>query len=739
MSRLVFLLAATFVLSLPGAALAQGMLIPSEGAPDRVFALEHQHVDVSIDGGIATYVVQQEFRNLTDRPIEATYSMPLPEGSTLSSFAMWMNGRKTQASLFSRQKALEVYEAIVAKLVDPGLLEYADQDLVQARIFPILPGETQKVEIHFASLVDVEGDRGQLRYPLRAAAAAGPVSGEASLEVSIDEEIPVASAYSPSHGVAVNKQDGRTVVSYREAGAKLDRDFQLYYTLTEEPVGISVVDYRLAGEEGYFLLMAAPGDSPDAGALPKDITFVIDTSGSMTGDKMRGVRDALRYCLESLNPADRFTVVRFAEHAETFAPAPVEASAAHVEAGLAFVDGLEPLGGTNIYEAVDAAPSYRAPADRPHYVVMLTDGTPTVGVTSTDAIAELARSRTQGTDGQVRIFAFGLGYDVSTGLLDTLAAENRGTADYLQPGEDVEWVISSFFRRVSRPVLTQVALDLGNAQAFDVYPRELPDLYSGTQLLVLGRYSGQGSQRIRLSGVANGQPYEVTAKGSFAGRQSADADFLPRMWASRKVGFLLDEIRRDGETQERVDEVKRLSYRYGILTPYTSFLATEEMPMADLLPAEDPAEALKVLWSASAADPLAAGGGRAFADAGDAVFRGFGDDTGADAVQASLAIDALQSASLRALDAPSRVVGDRVFHFRSGIWIDERFDADMDTLSVRSLSDGYFALLRDRPDLRSYAAMGESVVIVVGDDRAVFFTPGGKDLRPGNLSAFVGR
>ncbi|MDP7114963.1 MAG: VWA domain-containing protein, partial [Myxococcota bacterium] len=543
------------------------------------------------------------------------------------------------------------------------------------------------------------------------------------------------SAYSPSHLVGVERVDDKTVVSYREAGAKLDQDFQLYYTLTAEPVGMSVVDYRLGGEDGYFLLMAAPGDPENIDDLPKDITFVIDTSGSMTGDKMAGVREALRYCLESLNPADRFTVVRFAEGAETLSPRPLEATPAAVEAGLAFVDGLEPLGGTNIYAAVDAALAYRAPAGRPHYVVMLTDGTPTVGVTSSEAITKLARSRTEGTDGQVRIFAFGLGYDVSTGLLDTLAAENRGTADYLQPGEDVEWVISSFFRRVSRPVVTDLQLDLGNAQAFDVYPAELPDLYSGTQLLVLGRYKGRGDQTIRLTGTANGQPVEFSTRAGFTGQEQDDADFLPRLWASRKVGFLLDEIRREGETPERIEEVQALGYRHGILTPYNSFLATEDMPVADLLPAEDPADALKVLWRANA-DARASGGmDRAFADA----FRGFGDDTGADAVHASLAIDALQGASQRAWDAPSQAVGDRVFHFRGGVWIDEAFDADMDTLSVRSMSDGYFALLWDRDDLRRYAAMGESVVVVVGDDRAVFFTPGGDDLRPGKLSAFVGR
>ena len=732
MTRLALLLAVSAVLSIPTAALAQGVLIPTEGAPDRTFALENQHVDVTIDGRIATYEVSQTFRNLTDAPIEATYFMPLPEGSTLSSFAMWINGRKTPGSVKSRSKAREIYDAIVAKLVDPGLIEYADQDLVHAHIFPILPGETQQVELRFASLVDVEGDRGQLRYPLAAGASTGGVTEDASLTVTIADELPVASAYSPSHLVGVDRKDGKTVVTYLESGAKLDQDFQLYYTLSAEPVGMSVVDYRVAGEDGYFLLMAAPGDPEDVDAVAKDITFVIDTSGSMTGDKMEGVRDALRYCLNSLNPADRFTVVRFAEEAETLSPQPMAATPEAIEAGLGFVDGLDPLGGTNIYAAVDAALAYQAPAGRPHYVVMLTDGTPTVGVTSSDAILSLARSRTEGADGQVRIFPFGLGYDVSTGLLDTLAAENRGAADYLQPGEDVEWVISSFFRRVSRPVVTDLQLDLGRVQSFDVYPAELPDLYSGTQLLVMGRYSGRGDQTIRLTGTANGQPVEFTARAGFSGGEQTDADFLPRLWASRKVGFLLDEIRREGETPERIEEVQTLGYRYGILTPYTSFLATEDMPVADLLPAEDPADALKVLWRADA-DARASGGmDRAFAD----TFRGFGDDTGADAVHASLAIDALQGASQRAWDAPSQVVGDRVFRFRGGAWIDEAYDADMETLSVRSMSDGYFALLRDRDDLRRFAALGESVVVVVGDGRAVFLTPAGQDLRPGRLSAW---
>ncbi len=776
------------ILALPATqAAAQGFLVPAPDMPRETFTLSSQRVLIAVQDGVATYQVDQVFQNNTDRQLEATFYFPLPEDASLSEFSMWINGVKTRGEVLERQQAVAIYEEIVRRMIDPGILEYVGQDLIRARIFPIAPGGTQKVQVCFESLVHTEGQLAEVSYPLRAPEALAGTSSDLTVKVELHSDIPVRSIYSPTHAVDVVRQGDAAVAGFEQIGARFDKDFKLYYTLSREPVGVSVVTYRVPGEDGYFLLMAAPGDS-DAPPIPKDVTFVIDTSGSMAGDKIREARDALRFCLQSLRPEDRFNVVRFSTGVEPFAPSPVAADQANVGRALAFVDRFEALGGTNISEALDAALAHQPAGARPHYVVFMTDGLPTVGVTSADAILAQARRRVEATDGQVRAFTFGVGYDVNTDLLDTLAAENRGAAEYLAPEEDLEVKISAFYRKISRPVLSDVALELGGAQAYDVYPRDLPDLFSGNQLIVMGRYKGRDDQKVVLAGVAGGAPRSYSTTVRFDANR-ADHEFIPRMWAKRKVGYLLDEIRRHGEQPELVDEVIALSKRFGIMTPYTSFLVVDDTAIAtrDPMPVTGPAitvpssavrgataggsprmeeSAGEIAWDALSDEALGAweqdadDGGRwaaapaSSADGGDgravqrrrAVARkaareaeklgGFDASTGQAAVETSEALADYKSADHTDRDALTQIVRDKTFHFVDGAWIDARFTPSMKTLSIGTMTDAYFALLRVAPEMRSFVALGERVTIVVGS-KAIVITPGGGDPSTATITAFL--
>ncbi len=769
-----------------GRASAQGFLVPPTDQPSTTFTLESQRVLIAVDEGVASFQVDQEFRNNTDRQLEATFYFPLPEDASLSEFSMWINGKKTKGELLERQQAVQVYEEIVRRMVDPGILEYVGKDLIKARIFPIPPRGTQKVQVCFEALVNVDGQLAEVRYPLKAPRALAGTTSDLTVKAEIHSSIPVRTVYSPTHAVDVTAQEGAMLAGFEETAARFDRDFRLYYTLSEQPVGVSLLTYRVAGEDGYFLLMASPGEEKDAAPLPKDITFVFDTSGSMAGEKIQGARDALRFCLQSLSEGDRFNVVRFSTGVEPFAEQLIPATSDNVGRALTFADRLEALGGTNISEALQVALEHEPSPDRPYYVVFMTDGLPTVGVTSADAILNQVTQRTDAIGGKTRFFTFGVGYDVNTELLDTLAGDNRGMAEYLAPGEDLEVKISAFYRKVSRPMLADVDLDLGGARAYDVYPRQLPDLFSGSQLIVMGRYKGTGSQSVTLAGRSGGDQRSFATRVPFEAAR-ADRAFIPRMWASRKVGFLLEEIRRNGEQQELVDEVIGLSKRFGIMTPYTSFLVVEDTPVAERERAADgpmialptgtsagttgafrprtevdfdgsadmiSPDVVEMLLEASEEEPADGGGGYFGGSLGSTGSRGsgrvarkaasesvqmqgFGADSGEAAVRTSQAIGGLKATEKADADTVSRVIRDKVFHFRAGVWVDESFESDMRTLSVRYLSNAYFALLRVDPELAQFVSLGEAVTIVVGSGRAVVITADGGEPSESEIRSFL--
>jgi Ca-activated chloride channel family protein len=397
--------------------------------------------------------------------------------------------------------------------------------------------------------------------------------------------------YSPSHDVSVRRTDDSNATASWEGRSEFpDRDFQLYYATNNDDVGLSLLTYQSGDRDGYFMLVASPRFSiPKERILPKQIVFVLDRTGSMQeNNKMEQGKNALKFCLNNLNANDRFDVITFNETPDILTKALVPASTENVEKAQKFVAGVEASGGTNIDEALRAALGLLKNTEGTQkMVVFLTDGLPTVGETNIDTIlANVQRmngsSRLVSTTNdnlkeaagtRARIFSFGVGYDVNVPFLDRLSEQNRAEADYVRPTENIESIVSAFYSKVTSPILANLSLAFNGAEVYDVYPKELPDLFKGGQLIISGRYRGSPSGGVKLAGYAQNQQATYTLANGF-GDSAARSGLVPRIWATRKIGYLLDQVRLHAN-KEVIDEIVRLSKEYGIITPYTSYLADE--------------------------------------------------------------------------------------------------------------------------------------------------------------------
>ncbi|MGB2982695.1 MAG: VIT domain-containing protein, partial [Candidatus Bipolaricaulia bacterium] len=646
-------------------------------------SIVYHDVTVTIRDGIVTTHVDQLFRNETGRDVEGRYIFPLPPGAVVSSFTMWVDGQALEAQVLNADEARAIYEDFVRRAIDPALLEYIGRDALSARIFPIPDGGERRIEITYTELLSAENGVYRYRYPLDTERFSAWPLDRVNISIDVETTSPLAAVYSPTHRMTVERTGafGATGV-YEEHDLLPSHDFLLYYGVSAEELGMTLLTYRTPGEDGFFLLIATPPRvEADAAPLPKDLVFVLDRSGSMSGEKIEQAKEALRFILENLNPDDRFAVVAFSDYVEAYQTGLEPVSPGAVGSAIAWSSRLDATGGTDIDEALSVAFPLFEENDRPRFVIFLTDGEATAGETDPVVIAENALAANLFS---ARVFVFGVGYDVNTVLLDQLAEENRGTTTYVLPEENLEVSLSAFYRKIASPVLADTELDIAGIDTFDVFPRVLPDLFRGTQLLVLGRYRDEGDGRVTVSGQVEGVSTAYTTLQSFPDI-ALESSFLPRLWAGRKIAHLLNQIRIYGESDELVNEVIALSKAYGIITPYTSFLIDDEV-LAD----EDMADALR-----AAAAP----------------------QSGATAVGGASAIQKLAQAETVSMGSDAerlRVVKDRTYYLRDGIWTDSTY-VDEETIDIVLYSAAYFDLADVVPWIGPHLAVGEHVIIAVGD------------------------
>jgi len=686
---------------------ADGFIIPVPPPPVRVvpdLAVKYHRVEVTIKGQVAQTRIDQVFLNDSPYELEGTYIFPLPEEAAISDFAMFVDGERLSGEMLDKDEARRIYESIVNQRRDPALLEYIGRNAFQARVYPIPAHGEKRIQLAYSQILPA--DRGLVHYvyPLNTERFSSRPLEEVVITVDLSSDIPIKAIYSPSHEVAIERRaETSAQVSLEANNVRPDKDFELYYSVSAEDIGLSVLSYKERGEDGFFLLMVAPNWDADASStVDKDVILVLDTSGSMEGAKLEQAKEALQFVLDHLHEGDRFNIVAFNTSIRTYA-AQLRPASERAAAG-EFVRRLSAEGGTNIHRALLEALGMTT-GERPQFIVFLTDGLPTAGVTDVNRIiADIGKA----ANDNVRLFAFGVGYDVNTFLLDNLGQEHRGVSTYVEPGESIEEEVSAFYTKISTPLLADLQLDIDGVLVEDLYPYPLPDLFAGSQLLLVGRYRQGGRARVTLEGTVNERErsfsYPAVEFSSEGGEES-----IPRLWATRKIGHMLQEIRLHGENRELVDSIVALSVRYGIMTPYTSFLVDERQ---DILTEAGRELVARESFPDATAAPMLSSGAKAVAD--------------------SQAQNSLTQAERGANNeaAEIKLVASKTFVLRQGIWTDTSYDPQkMSATPLQFGSPVYYELLAKHPQWARYFALGEEVIVVL--DGVVYQTqPGAVEVGP---------
>lgn len=685
--------------------------------------VELHQVNAIVDGAVAAVTVNQVFRNDSGRETEGTYVFPLPPDAAPGSLEMTIDGITVEGKLYDKDEARAIYEEIVRSRRDPALLEWLGRGLFQVSVFPIPAGATRTVELTYEHPLDLENGLYKFGVPLKAYVPGASPAETVAVNVELRNQPGLRAIYSPSHDVAVERigNDG-ALVSFEGSGKDTQSDFTLYFGSDKSSIGANLLSYKPRGEDGYFMLLVAPSlESADAEVVARDIVLVMDVSGSMKGDKIRQAREAAHAIVGQLNPGDKLNLITFSTGVRLWQNEPQEVTTATLADADAWIDKIVATGATDIDRALFEALGQLQGGDagRPAYILFLTDGLPTQGEIDPERIVDNAATN-RPDDRSVRLFTFGVGYDVNTDLLNTLSSEMGGRSTYVKPNEAIDEVVSAFYNQIGKPVLANVDLTLtGDTLVDEVYPFPLPDLFAGEQMVVVGRYRNGGDVDVRIAGDINGvettyvYPSQVLA-------EAGGEPFVARLWATRKIGALLEQIRRNGADKELVDAVIDLSLEYGIVSPYTSYLVLEPGAGPEMPISQDSAMALP-----APRDQAAAAGGAALSSAAAA------PASGEAAVAASEARASLETAQTVVEQQQVRFVGGKTFVQRGwvegaegepvALWVDTAYTAESEPEVVPFGSDRYFELAQD-DTVAQWLSVSPEMILVLDDGGEVRIT-----------------
>jgi len=722
MRRLLFISAT--ILFVANQIHAQGIIVRPDFQPAELELRQHR-VNAEIQEQVAVVTVEHEFYNPSSVTVEGTFLFPLPPNAQVSRFSMNVDGKEMIGELLAAEEARRIYEDIVRKSLDPALLEMADYRTFRARIFPIPPRATRRLTLRYDATLSSDGKTVTFQYPLQGSlsyrGAGVPVrvpiperlpserdqrrepdrirSQQSTIRLQINTATAVKNIYSPSHRVEIRQARNQSATVEFEANDALDgRDFLLYYSLDPNEIGATLLTHRPYNDKsGYFMLLISPQVNPDATQVQgRDWVFVLDTSGSMAGEKIQQAKAALRYCLQRLGNRDRFGLVTFSSEARKFRDE-LATIAARDEA-IYHVDRLEATGGTNINEALlSAADLLSGNQNENGMIIFLTDGLPSAGARDE---GEIRRNIKNANRNGVRLFSFGVGFDVNTRLLDGLAKESHAFSDYISPQENIEEKISIFYEKVRYPVMSNIEYSFRGVETHALSPNRLPDLFKGGQIILAGRYREGGRATLVLRGQAGNARQEFQYDFTFP-RQERERDFVARLWATRRVGDLLDEIRLQGENSELKNEVIALAKEFGLVTPYTSYLVQED----ERLTLQQPMRMERSAGGSANRPAPAATSGRDM----------MSQVSGEAAVQMSKSIRVMKSAEVAAEAKPqnSGIVtlhGSTLRLQSDGAWIDVEYKTGATAIKLAFASEAYFTFLRVFPEAREFCKLGSKVI-----------------------------
>jgi Ca-activated chloride channel family protein len=705
-------------------------VFPPEAAP---ISLSGYSVEGTVTDQVAELSYRITFHNPTARRLEGVLMVPLPGDAALSGFAMTMGGKEVKGELLESGQASSIYQSIVSRAMDPGLLELVGERMFRARVFPIEPNGDVVATLKLTQTLPKSGGLVSLRVPLASARFMQGERVKATARISLRTTRPIRTVFSPVDGALVARSGERSATLTYEEGAAGLKDLSLLFSMREDPLGAGLLAYREPGEDGSFMLTLSPRVEDDgAKAAPKDVVFVVDRSGSMQeGGKMEQARKALRYCVSRLNSQDRFGIVDFATDWNAFSERLLPADAEQKRRAERYIERLEASGGTNIEAGLGEGLKLLARSEgRVPMVFFLTDGVPTVGQTDVGLLLKKASLDNAGL--RARLFSFGVGSDVNTLLLDKLAEGGRGARDYVAPGEDIEVKVGALYQKVSKPVLTDVRMEWKGVDVAEVLPRPVPDLFSGADLTLYGRFKAAGKGTLVVSGLSGGKPARFEFPVELP-REDTRHAFVPRLWATQKIARELDLIRLSGRPAdpEVVASIVKLAKKHGIVTPYTSFLVTEEGTDLGRMALES-RRRMDVMARDAASSGFSGGSGsRAQADsltmakmgatmpAAPAAVRGSAQAYEAFKAKNEALTEMERDARAEAkkdgkAQVETRDVGGKTFYRRGGAWVDGEAENARGAREqrVKARSAQYFALLAEQPGLARYLALGDEVTVL---------------------------
>ena len=547
---------------------------------------------------------------------------------------------------------------------------------MRTRIFPIRPGETKRVVVRFRAVANREGNALRMDY-LAGGRTPGSVESVAvpSLVFVLPRGDAFGTPYSPTHQFDIVERNGQRELRVRGDASRLTL---LVPVRDAGRAIVTALPFAPTGEDGFAMITLSPPVRRTA-SIARDITFVIDVSGSMAGAKLEQAKAAGRQLLGSLGPGDRFRLVSFSTDVSDFHDGWSPVTDETLRGARRWLDELRAAGSTNIEGALNAAFESAPQRGRMGLVLFLTDGAATVGERNPARLAELAANR----HGTQRIFTFGVGADVQAAMLERIALEGHGTAQFVQPNEDVEHAVSVVAQRLTAPIATNVRVHADGVALRQMQPSTPQDVFVGQDLVLFARYHGGGAVTLTFEGDSPDGPVQWTERVTLP-EHSRDNAFVAKLWAVQRVGWLSAERRRAGANPELDNELRELGTKYGIPTELTSYLVLEpgmQVPQSGL-PRGDPG-----VLSAGASAPRSDFVATRVAAEQRAV------KSLADANSPATVVDGLR-ANERQRDAVSpRQVGERTFVQKEGRWIDTRYRENVRRVLVKPFSPAYFALI----------------------------------------------
>ncbi len=665
------------------------------------FKVDRYHINIRIKDQLAITRIDQTFTNPNEFEVDGRYIFPVPDGAVVSNLALSIDGDPVEGHLLSSERSYRTYRRSIREGHNLGIIEHIGTQAFVADVRRIPANNSRHVEFEYSQILPEENALVKYTHPLSLAKSENCPVADLVVNMEIESQHELGTINSAAHEVTIDrKNDNHVQISYKGTDVDPDDDFQCYYSVSNNDFGITLLTHRYDEiEDGYFMLLISPKyEVKKTEAIEKDFIFVLDHSGSMMRRKIEQAKGALRFCVNNLNEGDRFNLILFNTDITSFADRlyrqdlfsiershPSGVLSDHLidirdgqEEAIAFIEGIEAGGGTNINEALLKALSEKPDPNRPRIIVFLTDGCPTAGVTNP---TQILNNVAQANNNQSHIFVFGVGYDLNVRFLDELAADNGGSRNYVEPHENIEEAVSSLSRKMNEPVLVNVEVDFGQIITKELTPINLPNLYREEQLMLLGRYKGHGDTVIKLLGTIGDEQQTFQKNVKFSDIEM-DNDHLPHLWAQLRVNELGDQAalmdNRDSEKLRK--EIERLCLEFDVLTQDTSFVLADD----DSYRRHYSSDIHQVYNMNRSIDDL---------------------------VKRSKIIEKRKSDLFKTQETDTKYIGRKAFYQKDGIWVDTKYDGQSERKIIKFASDEYFELVSQSSELAKCLKLSRSMII----------------------------